>query len=50
MEGRVHHTAMVVTIEFVKVGLLMPHQLHHTIQVLVLVVTTIEFKLTVTTK
>ena len=39
MEGRLHHSSMPMTVNLIKIGLLMTNQLHHTGQILVLVIT-----------
>lgn len=48
-EAWFHHGSVVVAVEFVKVGLLVPHEFHHASQVLIFVVTSVEFKLAVAT-
>ena len=47
--ARLDHAAMTVAVEFVEIGLPMAYELHHTGQILVLVVTTEEFQLAVAT-
>lgn len=49
MEGGIDHGAVVVAVDLVEIGVLVAYELHHAGEILILVETAVELKLTIAT-